>query len=86
MQSRVYFTTANDGVLGVTGYPEQQRSYGLVNAHLAWVSESELWKVVVSGSNILDKDYILGTANYTAAIAGRPGRPRVVTATLSRRF
>jgi len=41
---------------------------------------------VVSGSNILDKDYILGTANYTAAIAGRPGRPRVVTATLSRRF
>ena len=86
VQSRVYFTTANDGVQGVTGYPEQQRSYGLVNAHLAWVSESELWKVVVSGSNILDKEYILGTANYTAAIAGRPGRPRVVTATLSRRF
>lgn len=86
VQSTVYFTAANDGVNGVTGYPEQQGSYGLVNARLAWNSASDLWKVVLSGSNILDREYILGTANYTAAIAGRPGRPRLVTLSVSRKF
>ncbi|OCC25723.1 TonB-dependent receptor [Croceicoccus estronivorus] len=86
VQSRVFFTAANDGVNGVTGYPEQQKGYGLVNARLGWSSASDLWKVVLTGSNIFDQQYILGTANYTAAIAGRPGRPRVISASVTRRF
>lgn len=86
MQSAVYFTPANDGVKGVTDYPEQQRSYGIVNARVGWTSASDLWKVIVTGSNILDREYLLGTANYTAAIAGRPGRPRVVTLQVARKF
>ena len=86
VQSTVYFTSANDGVGGVTGYPEQQGSYAIVNMRAGWADAAGLWRLVVNASNLTDKQYILGTANYTAAIAGRPGRPRVVSVTLSRKF
>lgn len=86
VQSRVYFTPANRGLGGMTDYAEQQGSYGLVNARIGWNSADDAWRVVLIGSNILDREYLLGTANYTAAIAGRPGRPRVVSVQVSRRF
>ena len=86
VQSTVYFTAANDGLGGHGGYPEQQGSYGIVNMRAGWTDPSELWRLVVNATNLLDRQYILGTANYTAAIAGRPGRPRVVSVTLSRKF
>lgn len=35
------------------------------------------------GRNLLDKDYVVSTASYTLAIAGRPGTPRTVEATFS---
>jgi len=86
VQSTVYFTAANDGVNGVTGYPEQQRGYGVIDARVAWTSDDGLWRVALIGSNLTDRGYITGTANYTAAIAGRPGRPREVLGQISRRF
>ena len=86
VQSTVYFTPANDGVSGVTGYPEQQRDYGVLGARIGWNSADKLWKFTVSGSNLTDRQYVTGTAGYTAAIAGRPGRPREVIAQISRKF
>lgn len=86
VQSRVFFTPANRGVAGISDYPEQQGGYGLVNARIGWTNPDKDWKVVLMGSNVFNRDYILGTANYTAAIAGRPGRPRVVTLQVTRKF
>ena len=71
---------------GVTGYPEQQGSYGVLGARIGWNSADKLWKFTVSGSNLTDRQYVTGTAGYTAAIAGRPGRPREVIAQISRKF
>lgn len=86
VQSRVYFTPANRGLGGVADYTGQQGGYGLVNARIGWNSADDLWSAALIGSNIFDREYVLGTANYTAAIVGRPGRPRVVTLQVSRRF
>jgi iron complex outermembrane recepter protein len=83
VQSTVYFTAANDGVEGVTGYAEQQHGYGLINARAGWISENKRWKVQVIGTNLSNRDYIVGTANYTAAIAARQGRPREVMGQVS---
>ncbi len=86
VQSAVYFTAANDGIGGVSNYPEQQGSYGTVNARLGWTSADGIWRAQLIGTNLFDRDYIVGTANYTAAIAARPGRPREVLGQVSVRF
>ncbi|ABQ69682.1 TonB-dependent receptor [Rhizorhabdus wittichii RW1] len=78
VQSSIYFTAANDGVGAVSGYAEQQKGYGIVNARIGWTSPDDRWKAQLIASNLFDKDYIVGTANYTAAIAARQGRPREV--------
>ncbi len=82
-QDDIYFSAANDGVNGVTGYLEQQGSYGLLNARIGWTSNDGRYGVNVAGRNLLDKDYVVSTAGYTAAITGRPGTPRTVEATFS---
>lgn len=82
-QDDIYFSAANDGVGGITGHLEQQRSYGLLNARLGWNSSDGRYGVSVVGRNLLDKDYVVSTASYTVAVAGRPGTPRTVEATFS---
>jgi len=78
LQSRVFFTAANDGVGLIHGYPEQQGGYGIVNARIGWTSMDGRYEARLIGTNLLNRDYIVGTANYTAAIAARQGRPREV--------
>ncbi|WP_336951276.1 TonB-dependent receptor [Sphingobium aromaticivastans] len=85
-QSKVYFTAANDGVGAVTNYPEQQGSYTVLNARIGWTSVDKKLGVSVIGSNLTDRNYYLGTANYTPAIAARQGRPREVFGQVSYRF
>lgn len=85
LQSTIYFTAANAGVGGVTDYGERQTGYGLLNARLGWVSEDGQWKVMVTGTNLTDRNYITGTAVYVF-LAGRPGRPREVFGQISRKF
>jgi iron complex outermembrane receptor protein len=86
LQSKVYFTAANDGVGAVSGYPEQQGSYGVVNGRIGWSSDDGRTKIQLIGTNLFDRNYIVGTANYTAAISGRQGRPREVLGQVSVRF
>jgi len=83
VQSTIYFTAANDGIGAVTGYAEQQRGYGIVNARIGWTSPDDRWKAQLIATNLFDRDYIVGTANYTAAIAARQGRPREILGQLS---
>lgn len=85
-QTTVYFTAANEGIGGVSDYRERQPDYAIVNGRVSWTSEDKRYQVQLIGTNLLDRDYVLGTANYTAAIAGRPGRPREVLGQLSVRF
>lgn len=85
-QTRKYFTPANGGVGGVDDYAEQQGPYGLLNARIGWDSPGGAWRAMVVGDNLLDRAYVSGTANYTAAIAGRPGDPRTVKLLVSRKF
>ncbi|MES2498636.1 MAG: TonB-dependent receptor [Pseudomonadota bacterium] len=83
VQSTIYFTAANDGVGAVTGYAEQQKGYGIVNARIGWTSPDDRWKAQLIATNLFDRNYIVGTANYTAAIAARQGRPREVLGQIS---
>jgi len=85
-QDRIYFSPANDGVGGTRGYLEQQGSYGLLNGRLGWTSSDDRWSVTLIGRNLLNEDYIVSTASYTAAISGRPGTPRTVELSLSMKW
>ena len=84
-QSKVYFSAANDGVGGVTGYPQQQKSYALLNARAGWRSVDGNWEGAVIGTNLTDEEYVLGTADYIF-FAGRAGAPRQLTLQVSRKF
>jgi iron complex outermembrane receptor protein len=89
VQSTVYFTAANDGASGVTNYPEQQHGYTLIDARIGWTSDKGDWTVSVSGTNLGDRQYLTGTANYAAGLTsftGRPGRPREVFGQITRKF
>lgn len=85
-QDRIYFSPANDGVNGVSGYLEQQGSYGLLNGRLGWTSSDGRYGVTLVGRNLLNQNYIVSTASYTAAISGRPGTPRTVELGLSMKW
>ena len=85
-QDDIYFSPANDGVNGVTGYLEQQKAYGILNARAGWTSADGRYGISIAARNLLDKDYVVSTASYTAAISGRPGLPRTVEATLSFKY
>ncbi len=85
-QTEIYFTAVNDGVDGAEDYPEQQGDYGLLNARIGWDSPTGTWRAILVGSNLTDEKYVTGTANYTAAIAGRVGDPRTAKLLVSWRF
>jgi len=85
-QSRVFFTPVNDGIGGATGYAEQQGGYSIFNGRVAWESENGRLGFALIGTNLGDKDYYVGTANYTPAIAARQGRPREVFAQVTVRY
>ncbi|MDX2276717.1 MAG: TonB-dependent receptor [Hyphomonadaceae bacterium] len=85
-QDKVYFTAANNGVNGVTNYPQQQDAYTVLDARLGWTAPGGDWDATLIGSNLTDEEYITGTADYTLVIAGRPGAPRTVRLQLSRSF
>jgi len=85
-QTTEFFTPANDGVNGVSGYIEKQGPFGLLNARIGWDSEDRLWGAAFIMNNLTDRDYITGTASYGAAIAGRPGDPRTFRAEVTRKF
>lgn len=82
-QDDLYFSPVNGGVGPVQNYLEQQKAYGLLNARVGWASENGRYSITLAGRNLLDKNYILSSASYTAAISGRPGTPRTVDATFS---
>jgi iron complex outermembrane receptor protein len=85
-QSKIYFTPANNGVAGVSGYPEQQGAYGLLNAHLTWRSPGGAYQVSLIGRNLTQTRYLTSTASYRVAISGLPGDPRTYMIEVSRRW
>jgi iron complex outermembrane receptor protein len=85
-QSRIFFTPANGGVGGVTGYAQQQGDYGLLSARIGWDSPDSKWNLSVIGLNLTDRQYVTGTVNYGPAISGRPGDPRTVRGVFSYKF
>jgi len=85
-QSRVFFTPANNGVNGVTGYPQQQAEYGVLSARAGWNSADGRWNLAVIGLNLTQRQYVTGTVNYGAGVAGRPGDPRTVRGQLTYKF
>jgi iron complex outermembrane receptor protein len=85
-QSRIYFTPANNGVGGVTGYPQQQGDYGLLSARAGWTSADSRWNFAVIGLNLTQRQYVTGTVNYGAGVAGRPGDPRTVRGQVTYKF
>ena len=67
-------------------YPEQQKAYSLLSARIGWTSRDGRIGLRPIGTNLSDRNYYLGTANYTPAIAARQGRPREAFGQVSLRF
>lgn len=74
----VFYHPSNNAV-------EMADSYTLVNASITFTDKSEHWVVALVGRNIFDKDYLSGAATFVVP-GGRPGLPRVVTASVKYRF
>jgi iron complex outermembrane receptor protein len=85
-QTTIYFTALNDGVGTVRDYLEQQRGYEVVNARIGWKAADDRFGINLFASNLFDKNYIVGTANYTPAISARQGRPREIVGQVSMKF
>jgi len=86
LQSRAFFTPANDGVGGVSNYAQEQGDYQLLGARAGWANSDGRWNVAVIGLNLTNRQYVTGTVNYGVAIAGRPGDPRTVRGQLTFKF
>jgi iron complex outermembrane recepter protein len=98
-QSKIYFTALNGGgnVMDYTdadnpvdrviaNYLEQQRGYEVVSARIGWKDADDRFGINLFASNLFDKNYIVGTANYTPAISARQGRPREIVGQVSMKF
>ncbi|HXY75330.1 MAG TPA: TonB-dependent receptor [Steroidobacteraceae bacterium] len=85
-QAIEYFTPANNGVAGTTGYAQQQGPYQILGARLGWNSSDSRWNLSLIGLNLTNRQYVTGTVNYTTVIAGRPGDPRTIRGQISYKF
>ena len=89
-QTTEFFSPANAGVNGITGYPGKQGLYGLLNIRVGWTSEDRLWNAMMIGRNLTDRQYITAAADYggpaLSTLVGRPGDPRTFVFQVSRKF
>ena len=89
-QTTEFFSPANDGVNGISGYPGKQGSYGLLNLRLGWTDEDHLWNATMIARNLTGRQYITAAADYggpgLSTLIGRPGDPRTFVFQLSRKF
>lgn len=98
-QSKIYFTALNGGgsvtdytnddngePANIANYLEQQRGYEVVSARIGWKDADDRFGINLFASNLFDKNYIVGTANYTPAISARQGRPREIVGQVSMKF
>jgi iron complex outermembrane receptor protein len=65
-----------------------QDSFGLLGAHLSWMSEQDVWTVAAFATNLTDEVYrISGNASIPFGLAENAyGRPRELGVRLTRRF
>jgi len=89
-QTTEFFSPANGGVNGISGYQAKQGSFGLLNARVGWTSDDRLWNVAMIARNLTDRQYITSSADYggpgLSTIVGRPGDPRTFVLQASRKF
>jgi iron complex outermembrane receptor protein len=89
-QTVQYFSPANDGANGISGYKAKQGAYALVNARIGWRSDDELWDAALIGRNLSNREYITTATDYgglgAMTLIGRPGAPRTATVQVSRKF
>ena len=81
-QSRVFFDPHN--IL-----PSSQAGYGLLNAHLTWMSDGGDWSAALDAMNVTDKLYYLSKFNQLASfgiLTGQPGEPRTFMFSVKRSF
>ena len=77
-KDEVFFHPSNNAV-------EMADSHTLVNASIIFTDKNERWELAIVGRNILDEDYLSGAATFVVP-GGRPGLPRIVTASVKYRF
>ena len=89
-QTTEFFSPANGGVNGISGYPGKQGSFGLLNLRAGWTSDDRLWDVMMIGRNLTDRQYITAAADYggpaLSTLIGRPGNPRTFVFQVSRKL
>jgi iron complex outermembrane receptor protein len=80
-RTKVYHDVANTESIA-------QDSFGLLGAHLSWMSEADVWTVAAFATNLTDEVYrISGNASPAFGLAENAyGRPRELGVRLTRRF
>ncbi len=79
-QSRIYFTTNNQG---------EQGGYTLLNGRITWETESKDWDIALYGRNLTNKEYFAGKLSLIGFFGreqGNPGAPREWGITFERNF
>jgi iron complex outermembrane receptor protein len=89
-QTTSFFSPANDGVNGVSGYQAKQGAFGLLNARIGWQSDDGKWNAAAIARNLTDRQYITTATDYggpnLSTLIGRPGAPRTFVFQLSRKL
>ena len=83
-RSLIYFDPQNLPGIGSQG------GYGLMNAHLAYLSPDGKWQITAEGKNLFDKEYFLfkfdKTYSAVGYLSGQPGMPRTYLLSVRRNF
>src|SRR6185436_6756219 len=89
-QTTQYFSPANDGVNGASGYLAKQGALPLWNARVGWRSSDDKWDAALIGRNLLNQEYITTATDYggtnLGTLVGRPGAPRTATVQVTYRL
>jgi iron complex outermembrane recepter protein len=80
-QARMYGNFANSPLNEID-------SFTLVNARLAWASDSGAWETALAVTNLTDEEYLLNLSDFSAAgiIYAQPSRPREWAISVKRNF
>ena len=84
----VGYAYRDDSTLTNEANPIVQKSFGLLNAQVGWLSEDGSWSITLNGKNLTDEEYLTNGYNIPVLgiLTGSFGTPMTVTATVGYNF
>ncbi len=84
----VGYAYRDDSTLTNEANPIVQKSFGLLNAQVGWLSEGGDWSITLNGKNLTDEEYLTNGYNIPVLgiLTGSFGTPLTVTASVGYNF